>query len=177
MIFQEGSGPPVTPLDLGMYNYTKTKVLIRLCQLTHMLIYVFDVNMHSIKPDFLMRRPLAFFLPFMILMPYKCCELTSTGWSTSLHSHAIKNSKWVWSGNTTITNCRQPRGTARKSCSTITRHQEDKLSKAISSLFPIKMIAILEWTSSNVQQNIEQLQTPTMGVTINKKSITTEPPP
>ena len=37
-----------------------------------------------------------------------------------------KNSKWVWSGNTTITNCRQPRGTARKSRSTITRHQEDK---------------------------------------------------
>ena len=53
------------------------------------------------------------------------------------------------------------------------RHQEDKLSKAISSLFPIKMIAILEWTQSNAQQNIEQLQTPTMGVTINKKSTTT----
>ena len=82
--------------------------------------------------------------------------------------------KWVWSGNTTITNCRQPRGTVRKSRSTITRHQENKLSKAISSLFPIKMIAILEWTLSNVQQNIEQLQTPTMGVTINKKSTTTE---
>ena len=30
---------------------------------------------------------------------------------------------------------------------------------------------------SNVQQNKEQLQTPTMGVTINKKSTTTEPPP
>ena len=30
------------------------------------------------------------------------------------------------------------------------------------------MIAILEWTQSNVQQNIEQLQTPTMRVTINK---------
>ena len=29
----------------------------------------------------------------------------------------------------------------------------------------------------NVQQIIEQLQTPTMGVTINKKSTTTEPPP
>ena len=28
-----------------------------------------------------------------------------------------------------------------------------------------------------VAQNIEQLQTPTMGVTINKKSTTTEPPP
>ena len=35
---------------------------------------------------------------------------------------------------------------ARKSRSTITRHQEDKLSTTISSLFPIKMIAILEWT-------------------------------
>ena len=31
------------------------------------------------------------------------------------------------------------------------------------------MIAIQERTQSNVQQNIEQLQTPTMGVTINKK--------
>ena len=31
------------------------------------------------------------------------------------------------------------------------------------------MIATLEWTLSNVQQNTEQLQTPTMGVTINKK--------
>ena len=38
------------------------------------------------------------------------------------------------------------------------------------------MIAILERTQSNVQQNIEQLQTPTKGVTINKKSTTTEPP-
>ena len=43
--------------------------------------------------------------------------------------------------------------------------------------FPIKMIAKVEWTLSIVQQNIEQLQTPTMGVTINKKSTTTEPPP
>ena len=39
------------------------------------------------------------------------------------------------------------------------------------------MIAILERTQSNVQQNIEQLQTPSKGVTINKKSTTTEPPP
>ena len=64
-----------------------------------------------------------------------------------------------------ITNRRQPCGTSRKSRSTIMRHQEDKLSKATSSLFPIKMIAILERSQSNVQQNIEQLQTPTMGVT------------
>ena len=41
-----------------------------------------------------------------------------------------KNSKWVWSGNTTITNCRQTHGTARQSHTTITRHQEGKLSKA-----------------------------------------------
>ena len=78
-----------------------------------------------------------------------------------------KYSKQVYSGNTTITNRRQPRGTARKSRSTITRHQDEQLSKATSSLFPIEI----------VQQNIEQSQTPTMGVTINKKSTTTEPRP
>ena len=44
-----------------------------------------------------------------------------------------------------------------------------QINKATSSLFPIKMIAILEWTQSNVQQNIEQLQTPAMRVTINKQ--------
>ena len=47
-----------------------------------------------------------------------------------------------------------PRG--RKSHTTVTRHQEDKLSKATSSFFLIKMIAKLEWTQSNAQQNIEQ---------------------
>ena len=40
------------------------------------------------------------------------------------------------------------------------RHQEDKLSKVTSSLFPIKMIAILEWTQSNVQQNIDNYRLP-----------------
>ena len=38
------------------------------------------------------------------------------------------------------------------------------------------MIEKLEGTLRNEQQNIEQLQTPTMGVTINNKSTTTEPP-
>ena len=52
-----------------------------------------------------------------------------------------------------------------------------KQIKATSSLLPIKMIAKLEWTQSNAQQNIEQLQNPTMGVTINNGSTTTEPPP
>ena len=42
---------------------------------------------------------------------------------------------------------------------------------------PTKTTAILERTLSNAQQNTEQLQTPTMGVTTNRKSTTTEPPP
>ena len=32
------------------------------------------------------------------------------------------------------------------------------------------------WTQRNAQQNIEQSQNPTMGVTINNESTTTEPP-
>ena len=35
-------------------------------------------------------------------------------------------------------------------------------SKATSSLFPIKMIAKLEWTQRNAQENIDQFQNPTM---------------
>ena len=58
----------------------------------------------------------------------------------------LKNSKWVWSGNTTSQTADNPHGTARKNGSTTPRHQEDKPSIATSSLFPIKMIAILEWT-------------------------------
>ena len=54
------------------------------------------------------------------------------------------------------------------------RHQEDTQNKATSSLLPIEIIAKLEWTQSNTQQNIEQLQNPTMGATINNKSSTTE---
>ena len=70
----------------------------------------------------------------------------------------------------TIINYRQTCGTTRKRHTTITRHIEDKISKATSSLFPIKMIAKLEWTLSNAQQNIEQLQNPTMGGTINNRT-------
>ena len=33
----------------------------------------------------------------------------------------------------------------------------------------------LEWRQSNAQQNIDELQNLTMGVTINNESITTEP--
>ena len=66
---------------------------------------------------------------------------------------------------------------AIKSHKTILGHQEDKQSKATNFLFPLEMISKLEWTQSSAQQNIEQLQNPTMGVTINKESTTTEPPP
>ena len=41
--------------------------------------------------------------------------------------------------------------------------------KRTGSLFPIKMIAKLERTHSNVQQNIEQTQNPTVGATINNE--------
>ena len=44
----------------------------------------------------------------------------------------------------TITNCRQTRGIVRKRHITITRYQEDKQSKATSSVLSIKMIAKLE---------------------------------
>ena len=37
------------------------------------------------------------------------------------------------------------------------------------SLFPIKMIAKLEWRQSKAQQNLEQLQNSTMGVTIDNE--------
>ena len=47
---------------------------------------------------------------------------------------------------------RAPRGRT----TTITIHQEDKQSKT-SSLFPIMMIAKLEMTQSNAQQNIEHI--------------------
>ena len=66
-----------------------------------------------------------------------------------------------------------PRG---KSHDKVTRHQEDKLSKATGSLFPFKIIAKLEWTQRNAQQNIKQLQNPTMGETNNNESTTTTEP-
>ena len=59
----------------------------------------------------------------------------------------------------------------------ITRHQKDKQSKATGSFFPIKMIVKLEWTHSNVHQNMEQKQNTTMGASINYGPTTTEPPP
>ena len=56
-----------------------------------------------------------------------------------------------------------------------TLRRKTKQSKQLS--LPFKMIAKQEWTKSSVQQNKDQLQTPTMGVIINNKPSTTEPPP
>ena len=39
------------------------------------------------------------------------------------------------------------------------------------------MITKLEWTQSNALLNIEKLQNPTMGVSLNNKVTTIEPPP
>ena len=89
--------------------------------------------------------------------------------------HVFRNSKYDL-GNSTITKCTQTHDTPRKSHTTIMRHQEDKLSKATSSLFPIKIIAKLEDTQSNAHQYLEQLHDPAMGVLINNESTTTEPP-
>ena len=67
--------------------------------------------------------------------------------------------------------------TMRKSHATIIRQQEEKKSNASISLLPIEIIVKLKWTQSNVQQNIEQLQNPLMGVKIDNKSSATEPLP
>ena len=56
-------------------------------------------------------------------------------------------------------------------------HKTSERQRKQSNHFPIKMIAKLGWTQRNAHQNIEQLQNPTMGVTINNESTTTELPP
>ena len=63
--------------------------------------------------------------------------ITDNKWARSEQAFTMRNSKWVWSGNTTITNRRHPRGTARKSRSTIARHQKNKISKATSPPPPL----------------------------------------
>ena len=73
-------------------------------------------------------------------------------------------------------NPRQTHGTARKSPTTIMRHQDDKSSKATSSLphqddCKAKMDIKLRLTKHTI------IKTPTKGVTINNESTTTEPPP
>ena len=59
---------------------------------------------------------------------------------------------------------------------TVTRRQEDKQSKATSSIFPIKMISKLEMTQSTAQQNMRHTQNPRNGSNnkqrINNKSAT-----
>ena len=64
-------------------------------------------------------------------------------------------------------------GTTRKNPQNNPETQERQSKQINSSLFPIVMIPKLEWTQSNAQQNLEQLQKPTMRVTINNESTTT----
>ena len=67
-------------------------------------------------------------------------------WTICFLAIWYRNSKWVRSGNTTITNRRQTHDTSKNSHTVSKRNQEDKLHKATSSLFPFKMIAKLKWT-------------------------------
>ena len=79
--------------------------------------------------------------PSLMFGCYPTCDSWDLVWRMSrclpLQLARYWNNKWVWSGNTAITNCRQTHGTARKIRSTITRHQENKPSKTAGSLFPV----------------------------------------
>ena len=144
-----------------------------------MIPWLFDI-IGLIKSDNLTQSHIqCLALHCMATQKERLCRLYKKNchWNSSCPAEYIlkKTSKWVWSEKTTITNCRQPRCIVRKSHTTITRRQEDKQSKATSSLslslslFPINMIAKLEMTQSYAQQNIEQLQNPTIGVTMNQQ--------
>ena len=54
--------------------------------------------------------------------------------------------------------------------------QQKRYTRKTNKAKQSDLVAKLEWTQSNAQQNIEQLWNLTMGVTINNKSTTTEPP-
>ena len=69
--------------------------------------------------------------------------------STSICKKSSRFSKKVseYDQEIRITNCRQTNGTARKSHTAITRHHEDKLSKATIALSsPSRWLQKLEWT-------------------------------
>ena len=92
---------------------------------------------------------------------------SSTQHCKSAKSLELGSSKREWSGNTTITNCRPIHGTVRMShrTFTVTKHPKDNKIKANSSLFIVKMIAKLERTYSNANQNKTNTEPPqTMGV-------------
>ena len=75
-------------------------------------------------------------ISIVILLPSTDCWGLYRGRGTKYPISLEVNRKYPFyrSGNTTITNCRQPHGSVKKSHSTITRHQEDNLSKATNSL-------------------------------------------
>ena len=130
-------------------NHNKSSLLCRLLKYFRSLVKICSHPFTGLSYIGTPSLPIYRFFP-----PWHSLAVLSARWSRCLPKYQplilstnyTKNSKWVRSGNTTITNCRQTHGTARKRHTTITRHQEDRLSKATSSLFPIKMIAKLEWT-------------------------------
>ena len=102
---------------IGIYRITEKRILMRVCACAQTRM--------SLR-----------------LLHTQCLDVYLTAKETHINQHSfnIRSKEWVWSGNTTITNWRQTHGTARNSHTTITRHQEDKLSKASSSLSPSRQL-------------------------------------
>ena len=130
---------------------------IRLCVIKlsfHLCYVIITIHQHTVDPlsAFLMMIVISFlncfrasnssgdklglniyFLSFCIISLYlyqKGEQKKQVSMIRKYHNHKPQKTPWH----------------REKSRSTITKHQEDKLSKATSSLFPIKMISILEWT-------------------------------
>ena len=118
---------------LKKISYSKVDIIIsclyewciKICLL--FLFYIMSYNLFVNKLIWLFLRLLR---QINFLKEREVCDIISI----FPYSKWLKNSKWVWSGNITIKNCRLTQCTARESHTTITRHQEDKLSKATSSL-------------------------------------------
>ena len=76
-------------------------------------------NVDQKAKDSLNLHPTNFLLPYLNLYPFINRYIVNKWqllWNNSLGNKlfAIKNSKWVWSGNTTITNRRQPMAPRRR---------------------------------------------------------------
>ena len=131
-------------LSLRIINHALQKTLIKFTEEHHQFYYAifywysrlcFNNSVHEHQCNVQMKQYWANRQYPILMKDQNMREIAQDHYNWTFYKIvSIKNSKWVWSGNTTITNCRQPRGTARKSRLTITRHQEDKLSKTIISL-------------------------------------------
>ena len=122
---------------------------------------------------------------FLALRPINTCMANMIRWclivashlsscSTQFTNNTVKNSKRVWSGNIKLqTNPWHREEEPHNNHETPGRQTKQSNQRSHPHQQLIKMIAKQEWTQSNAQQNIEQLQNPTKKVTINNESTTT----